>query len=158
MIAFLAEMNKCCALLGLKASMFDSPHGLMNQQSKSTAYDIAKLSAICMNDKRFCEIVNTKLYTVEKKGKNGKVYRWENTHKLIGQKGVTPIKTGITTSAGPCLATAVDFDPSAQLIIVILCSKDMDCRWPETIKLAKWATDRVLKIKQFKLTAEPGEQ
>jgi D-alanyl-D-alanine carboxypeptidase len=52
-LAFIAEMNKFCCRLGLKASMFDSPHGLMNQFSKSTAFDIAKLSAVCLQDKRF---------------------------------------------------------------------------------------------------------
>lgn len=28
--AFLAEMNRNCVKLNLKASLFDSPHGLMN--------------------------------------------------------------------------------------------------------------------------------
>ena len=60
---------------------------------------------------------------------------------------MTPIKTGITNAAGPCLATAVELDPAASLIIVLLSCKDMDCRWLETHKLAKWATDRLLKIK-----------
>jgi D-alanyl-D-alanine carboxypeptidase len=69
---------------------------------------------------------------------------------MHGQKGVTPVKTGITNAAGPCLATAVELDPAASIIIVLLCSKDMDCRWLETQKLAKWATDRLVKIRRFK--------
>ena len=48
---------------------------------------------------------------------------------MIGQKGVIAIKTGVTNSAGPCLATAVELDPTAQLVIVLLGCKDMDCRW-----------------------------
>jgi D-alanyl-D-alanine carboxypeptidase len=32
---------------------------------------------------------------------------------MIGQKGVIAIKTGVTNSAGPCLATAVELDPTA---------------------------------------------
>lgn len=59
-------MNKNCARLGLKSSFFDSPHGLMNPISKSTAHDIAKLSAFCINDLRFREVVNTKFYKVPK--------------------------------------------------------------------------------------------
>ena len=77
-------MNKFCCKLGLKASMFDSPHGLMNQFSKSTAFDIAKLSAICLVDKRFKEIVTTRYFVVPKRDKNTKTYRWENTHKMHG--------------------------------------------------------------------------
>ena len=63
---------------------------------------------------------------------------------------MTPIKTGITNAAGPCLATAVELDPAASIIIVLLCSKDMDSRWLETQKLAKWATDRLVKIRRYK--------
>lgn len=43
--AFLIEMNKNCVRLGLRSTFFDSHHGLMNPLSKSTAFDIAKLSA-----------------------------------------------------------------------------------------------------------------
>ncbi len=91
-------MNKNCARLGLKSTFFDSPHGLMNPISKSTAYDIAKLGAKCLQDKRFITIVNTRYYKVTKnnKNKNYRSYRWENTHKLIGCNGVIPIKTGVT--------------------------------------------------------------
>jgi hypothetical protein len=35
---------------------------------------------------------------------------------------------------------------------VLLGCKDMDCRWIETIKLAKWATDRMVKIKNYQST------
>lgn len=47
---------------------------------------------------------------------------------MIGQKGVIPIKTGVTNSAGPCLATALEME-NEDLIIVVLGCKDMDCRW-----------------------------
>ena len=50
---FLKEMNKNCVRLGLRASFFDSPHGLMNPVSRSTAFDMAKLSAVCLKDTRF---------------------------------------------------------------------------------------------------------
>ncbi len=56
--AFLSEMNKNCARLNLRATMFDSPHGLVNPVSRSTAFDIAKLAAICMEDSRFLNVVN----------------------------------------------------------------------------------------------------
>ena len=151
-------MNKQCARLGLKASLFDSPHGLMNCNSRSTAFDVAKLSAKCLEDKRFREVVNTRYFVVPKRDSNSKSYRWENTHKMHGQKGVIPIKTGITNSAGPCLCTAVELETHASLIIVLLCSKDMDSRWLETSKLAKWATDRLIKIKQYKNSCEMPAQ
>jgi D-alanyl-D-alanine carboxypeptidase len=66
--AFLKEMNKNCVRLNLRSSFFDSPHGLMNPISRSTAFDVAKLSAVCLKDQRFRTIVNTKFYKVLKKG------------------------------------------------------------------------------------------
>ncbi len=123
-------MNKNCAKLELRATFFDSPHGLMNNLSRSTAYDIAKLCAVCLEDSRFVKIVTTKYYKVPKTqiNKNFQFYHWENTHRLIGQKGVISIKTGVTNSAGPCLATALEME-NENLIIVVLGCKDMDCRW-----------------------------
>ena len=85
-LAFLEEMNKNCARLNLRSSFFDSPHGLMNQNSRSTAFDIAKLTAYCMEDERFCKVVGTKNYVVPRKkdiNGNKRTYRWENTHKMI---------------------------------------------------------------------------
>ena len=154
--AFLSEMNKNCVRLGLRSSFFDSPHGLMNHLSRSTAFDIAKLSATCLKDKRFVKVVTTKVYSVEKSGadwENKRGYRWENTHKMNGQAGVTSVKTGITYAAGPCLATAVEFEAGTKLVIVLLSAKDMDCRWLETHKLGKWATKRLCQIKNYGKTA-----
>ena len=150
--AFLSEMNKNCARLNLRATMFDSPHGLVNPVSRSTAYDIAKLSATCMEDSRFLNVVNQKYYTVARtpQNNNKRTYRWENTHRMLGQAGITAIKTGVTNTAGPCLATAANFDNSdSSIVIVLLACKDMDCRWLETYKLAKWATNRLVKIRKF---------
>ena len=71
---------------------------------------------------------------------------------MISQKGVNGIKTGITNNAGPCLATSLTATEkhSPPLIVVLLCSNAMETRWMETWKLAKWAAQRVAKIKQFK--------
>jgi D-alanyl-D-alanine carboxypeptidase len=54
---FIEEMNKTAEVLGLKHSMFDSPHGLSNINNKSSAMDIAKLSTQCMKFKMFREVV-----------------------------------------------------------------------------------------------------
>ncbi len=57
---------------------------------------------------------------------------YENTNKLL-EDGFDGIKTGITDTAGPCLAASYkDF------IIVVLHSKSMNERWMEVKKLVKW--------------------
>lgn len=146
---FLEEMNKQAEILGLKSTVYDSPHGLSNFNNKSTALDVAKLSTECMKLKVFREVCGTKFYQV-KKGTNGnkKTYKWTNTHLMLGQRGINGIKTGITPAAGPCLCTSISMD-GIDLIIVIICTKTMDIRWPETWKLANWAIHRLRTIEKF---------
>lgn len=110
-----------------------------------------------MKNKKFRQIVSTKLYkTVYREDyPDQKIYVWENTHKLLWSKGVTGIKTGITTSAGPCLATALTRE-GYDLIIILLCCKSLDARWVETNKLANWSITRLKKIKKFQTTLPPN--
>ena len=55
-------MNDHATSLKLQNSFFDSPHGLMNQQNVSTAYDMGRLTSICMQNPVFRTIVATKTY------------------------------------------------------------------------------------------------
>ena len=51
--AFLEEMNRQAMELQLKGTFYDSPHGLINWCNRSTAYDIARLSSVCMKNAKF---------------------------------------------------------------------------------------------------------
>jgi D-alanyl-D-alanine carboxypeptidase (penicillin-binding protein 5/6) len=82
---FLEEMNKQGEILGLKSSVYDSPHGLSNMNNKSTALDVARLSTEAMKLKEFREIVGTKFYQIKKNANgNKKCYKWTNTHLMLG--------------------------------------------------------------------------
>lgn len=59
---FLKQMNDNAVALKLMNTFFDSPHGLMNPQNVSTAYDMARLSSHCMKIPLFRRIVSTKTY------------------------------------------------------------------------------------------------
>ena len=104
---FLEEMNKSADRLGLKHTMYDSPHGLSNKQNISSALDVSRLATICMQNKKFRDVVNQKFFNV-KKNTNGnrRTYKWYNTHLMLGQRGINGIKTGVTPNAGPCLCTS----------------------------------------------------
>jgi D-alanyl-D-alanine carboxypeptidase len=66
---FLKEMNEFAEKLHMTSTYFDSPHGLMNIQNYSTAHDMAKLSALCMKNEIFRNIVQTKVYECVGKSK-----------------------------------------------------------------------------------------
>lgn len=146
---FLEQMNKNAEEIGLKCSQYDSPHGLANYNNKTTALDIARISTAAMQIPKFKELVGTKFFSV-KKNTNGnkRTYKWYNTHLMLGQRGINGIKTGVTPSAGPCLCTSISLD-GIDLIVVIICTKNMDIRWPETWKLANWAMLRLRTIEKF---------
>jgi len=59
---FLKQMNENAMSLKLLNTFFDSPHGLMNPQNVSTAYDMARLTCVCMQIPIFRRIVATKTY------------------------------------------------------------------------------------------------
>jgi D-alanyl-D-alanine carboxypeptidase len=102
-----------------------------------------------MKLKEFREIVGTKFYQIKKNANgNKKSYKWTNTHMMLGQRGINGIKTGITPTAGPCLCTSISLE-GIELIIVIMCTKSTDIRWPETWKLANWAIHRLRTIEKF---------
>ena len=103
-----------------------------------------------MKLKKFREVVCTKFYTV-KKNTNGnrRTYKWYNTHQMLGQRGINGVKTGITPNAGPCLSTSICND-DFEIIVVIICTKNMDIRWPETWKLANWTMTRLKTIEKFR--------
>lgn len=64
---------------------FDSPHGLMNIQNLSTAYDMCKLLTKCMSVPLFRKIVGAKVYTCVCKAnqiskKDSSLNLFENEH------------------------------------------------------------------------------
>jgi len=136
---FVAEMNANAKNLKLSGTTYANPHGLANPYNKSTAADIAKLSSICMGMPLFAEIVRKTKYSCLARTEEGKqkVYTWNNTNRLL-TKGFNGVKTGITPTAGPCLASSFK-DSKNHLVIVILNCKTPDHRWHEMNKLKDFA-------------------
>ena len=128
---------------------FCSAHGMHHDQNYSSAADIAKLSFNCMKNATFRHIVRTQKYTCGSRICVGFLYQWQNTNKLL-EMGYTGLKTGITPTAGPCLAASLQKD-DFKFIVVILNSKSMDQRWGEVQKLATWAMNKITKVKESDL-------
>lgn len=61
---------------------------------------------------------------------------WENTNKLLYQ-GFKGIKTGFTSSAGPCLAS-YHCSQNRNYTIVVLGCRSGEERWSETTQLLNW--------------------
>ena len=107
MKCFVEEMNRMAQVLELSNTKYTNPHGLVSKNNKSTTIDQAKLSAIAMRNDLFRQIVGCKYYSCTIKSKSGKekIMSWKNTIKLLEKKECLGIKTGITSTAGPCLSS-----------------------------------------------------
>ncbi len=101
---FVKLMNKKAKELGMKNTIFQNSHGLDEEtQNKSTAYDMALLSAYAYKNSIYREISCTKKYQTQTDNKS---YIWYNRNKLLSTyKYATGGKNGYTPSAGRTLVT-----------------------------------------------------
>ncbi|AZT90426.1 D-alanyl-D-alanine carboxypeptidase [Caldicellulosiruptor changbaiensis] len=141
---FVNLMNKKAKELGLKNTVFSSPHGLEEGQHYTTAYDLARLTAYAMKNQTFREIVKT----------TQKEIRWttrsysrilKNKNKMLkSYQGAEGVKTGFTKRAGRCLVTSACRD-DFRVICVVLNAPDM---WNDTRKILDFAYQnyKILKI------------
>ena len=119
-------MNKNAFGLKMNNTHFDSPHGLSNWYNVSTAYDLAILCSEWVKSILFNRITRTKTYYW--KGRNNiginfsktiwKEYNWNNTNKLL-ERGFIGIKTGVTHSAGQCLATYLKWKKRSYIVVLL---------------------------------------
>jgi serine-type D-Ala-D-Ala carboxypeptidase (penicillin-binding protein 5/6) len=103
---FIARMNANAKSLEMKQSCFGNPHGLPNFRNSSNPYDLALLIAKCLAIPLFRKVVATQQYSawITNEGVRKEVL-WDNTNKLLRRDGFIGVKTGVTVTAGPCLAS-----------------------------------------------------
>ena len=137
-------MNEKSETLNLQKTHWAVAHGMHHDNNYSSAYDISKLSCFAMENQYFRDVVGTQNRECRSKKYPGHVYKWENTNFLL-KEGYDGIKTGITPSAGPCLAAAVKKDGFRVCVIVLSCCSP-ESRWLEVPKLVTWGTKKIKKI------------
>ena len=96
--AFAKRMNDFAESAGAVCSRFSNPHGLPAKNHYTTAYDLALMSCVALQDPVFSEIVSTKYYEPR---------NWYNKNKLLTDyDNATGVKTGFTKEAGRCLVSS----------------------------------------------------
>lgn len=76
-----------------------------------------------------------------------KLFRWENTNKLLNNYFVAS-KTGITPTAGPCLVSTFKYGPYEARGCLIDC-KTPEIRWKEMATILLWQFDYYLKTNKI---------
>ena len=130
--------------IGMKKSNFAVAHGMHHDKNYSTALDIAHICSHIMKNKMFRDIVKVQTYECKSLNFPEHVYKWENTNALL-KEGFDGIKTGITPTAGPCLAASINKDGVNVCVVVLSCAS-MESRWYEVPKIISWALKKINKI------------
>jgi D-alanyl-D-alanine carboxypeptidase (penicillin-binding protein 5/6) len=135
--AFVEMMNQRVSALGLQHTHFCNPHGLHNEDHYTSAYDLAMIARVAMDNPEFRRIVTTDSFTVRKlNGEDN--FTVGNRNGLLSQyEYADGIKTGYTRQAGNCIvASATKND--MQLIVVVLNSPNI---YEESQALLEWGFD-----------------
>ena len=115
-------MNIKAQALNMTRTHYANTHGLANNENKSAAIDIALLCEYAMDNEKFAMIVGTRVYESiinykeyqpvdnTPEALNPRQIKFQNTHYLLHKKPqeYLGIKTGVTTTAGPCLASFIE--------------------------------------------------
>jgi D-alanyl-D-alanine carboxypeptidase len=142
---FVDLMNRTAFNQGWKDTHFCNPHGLGHPSHTSSARSLALLAIEVMKLPLLRTIVGCKEYKCSTTAQDGKALSrsWNNTNKLLGSYGYDGIKTGITPTAGGCLASRF-WRGDRQFIIVTLGSNCENTRFTDTMSLMRWVWKSVL--------------
>lgn len=121
--AFVAEMNRKAAALGMEHTEFKDSSGL-DDTGHACAYDVALMSRALMQHKEI-----ERFTTIWMDSLRGGASQLVNTNKLVRHyNGATGLKTGTTNAAGHCLTATARRDGTAFIAVVLGCASTAD-RW-----------------------------
>ena len=142
---FINEMNAFVAEHGFKDTRFSNPHGNDAPNNYSSAYDIAHLGALLMEDEFLASVVSEPGYSFTSVGPEARNYQASNTNALLGQSGVVGIKTGSTEEAGGCVVLAREVNNGNSMVVSAVLGADLqydasggitvDQRWDDASRL-----------------------
>ena len=118
-------MNAIAKKLSLKSTRFGNPHGLPHSQSGSNPEDLSVLIYNCLKIDLFKKIVKTKHFScwiTDNENVKREVV-WENTNKLLRRPNFIGVKTGVTVTAGPCLATCYEVEDRIFIVVLLRTNK-----------------------------------
>jgi len=104
---FVYLMNEKAKMLGMEHSHFTNPSGLDEGEGhRSSANDMAKLTAYALKNPIFAQIVSTKVKKVPNPNETWD-YTWLNKNKMLSMfDGADGVKTGYTKLAKRCLVSS----------------------------------------------------
>lgn len=117
--AFVEEMNRLAATMGLKQTRFTNPSGIDDPgRHYASARDLGRLAARAMENEVFAELVATESMVLPSEILP-EGYQINTTNDLLLEGLVDGIKTGTTPEAGGCLITATEIAGNRVIAVVL---------------------------------------
>jgi D-alanyl-D-alanine carboxypeptidase (penicillin-binding protein 5/6) len=143
--AFVEQMNKRAASLGLDHTSYANPIGLDDPGNYSSARDLAALARYLLPNRRFAKIVDSPEATLES-GSHVRVV--QNRNDLVSAyPWVNGVKTGYTSQAGNVLVGSAKRGPRARVISVVMGEPSEAARNADTLALLRWGLDRFKRVR-----------
>jgi D-alanyl-D-alanine endopeptidase (penicillin-binding protein 7) len=143
---FITRMNEKAAELGLQATHYTDPSGLL-ADNVSSAYDIARLITLASQDDRISSIMRMPEYTVYVNGRRPVAFH--STNHLLGKPDVDVRagKTGFISKAGYCLATVLRLPQGGQdIAVVVFGARSNAGRFLESQNLFNWVSSKAATL------------
>lgn len=135
--AFVAEMNRQAAILGMTGTHFANPDGIHADDHYTTFDDVVTIGLLALEDP---VILGYTARSQDSKTLSSGTIQWKNTNALIDQNSeyycpyAIGLKTGQTPTAGSCLLSAFEVRGRTLLIGVFGCPEE-DGRFADTLQL-----------------------
>ena len=148
---FEKKVNDMAKKMGAFNTHFVTPNGLdgtdKNGRHETTAKDLARIMAQCIQNKQFLEITRTKQHTFMD-GSGKRTFTCNNHNVLLSMmQGAVSGKTGYTSKAGYCYVGAVK-QKNMTMTFSVLASgwpPHKTYKWNDVRKLVQYATDHYEK-------------
>lgn len=152
--AFVQRMNLQACLLGCSNTHFCNTNGLPAENHYASAYDLAVMTRLAMQQELFAKIVQQQQYRV--RWSDGRQLLVRNTNRLLREyPGAIGVKTGTTNEAGQCLIAVAEKE-GKRIIVVVLKSKN---RFYDAVALLEYglSAERKSGIRNNKIHIEPQQ-
>ena len=140
--AFVDEMNRRAASLGLSNTHFANPHGLDAETHYTTAYELAVIARAALQNPLLKTIVSTRKTTIPHQNTDGVRLLINHNKMLRLYDGCIGVKTGYTQKSGRCLVSAAERD-GVTMIAVTLDSPD---DWNDHTKLLNFGFSNYRRV------------
>jgi D-alanyl-D-alanine carboxypeptidase len=116
--AFVNLMNEKAQALGATSSHFENPTGIDADGHVMSAHDVARLTAVALQNPDFAETVSTTSAVLASRLR-ADGYPVQTTNELLVEGIANGVKTGTTDNAGGCLATSFLVGPNDIVAVVL---------------------------------------